>query len=169
MKIKFTSPVMAAFTGMFGSIEFLDGVSVNAVSANDVRLYRAIESIEVIGNDETDNRTYDDIKDIEAISSNLPTLADLQRMEAEANPAPAEAPQAAPGVIYTQAQLEAIADEKGIQGIRDIAEPMDIRGTSISKLIQAILASQAVGSALAGFIEAPAEAVTVAVTMDVAE
>lgn len=40
---------------------------------------------------------------------------------------------------YTIAELEAIADTKGIKGLRDIAAPMGIRGTSINGLIDEIM------------------------------
>lgn len=47
-----------------------------------------------------------------------------------------------PSGHYSREQLAKIADEKGIQGLRDIALPYDIRGTSISGLIEAILGRQ---------------------------
>lgn len=41
---------------------------------------------------------------------------------------------------YTRAELEKIADESGINGLRKIAGPMNIRATSINKLIDDLLA-----------------------------
>lgn len=160
MKIKFATPEMAAFTGAYGSIEFVDGVSVTDVTQRDVELYRALTTIEVLGEDFVPDPSYDEIKNIPAVSYNLPTLADLAAME----PVEIEVSAAvAQGPAYTQAELEAIADNDGISGIRAIAEPMNIRGTSISKLIQSILSAQAPAPA-AAFIEAPAEAVTLTIT-----
>jgi hypothetical protein len=47
-----------------------------------------------------------------------------------------------PAKQHTQAELEAIADAKGIDGLREIAAPMNIKGTSIVKLIATILEVQ---------------------------
>lgn len=157
MKIKFATPEMANFTGMFGAIEFADGVSVNEVTMADVNLYRAITTIEVLGEDFVPEKSYDEIKNIAAVSYTLPTNADEQRMAALAAPVEAVAEQADfSGVVYTQADLEAIADKDGIAGVREIAEKMNIRGTSISKLIAAILATQPAAPS-AGFIASPGE------------
>lgn len=164
MKIKFVSPELAAFTGMYGSIEFLDGESIGHVTDSEVRLYSAITAIEVIGDDFTPEKSYDEVKNIFAVSANLPTLADLQRMEAEGQTPEPVAAVVAPSNLYTQAQLEAIADADGITGIRAIADPLDIKGTSITKMIAAIIASQAKFAPAAGFIDAPAEAVTLTIT-----
>ena len=41
---------------------------------------------------------------------------------------------------YTEEQLAEIADASGIAGLREIAGPLDIKGTSIHGLIEAILA-----------------------------
>lgn len=40
---------------------------------------------------------------------------------------------------YSIAELEAIADEHGIKGLRDIAGPLGIKGTSINALIDEIM------------------------------
>lgn len=44
----------------------------------------------------------------------------------------------APTKRYTRAELEAVADESGIQGLREIADPLGIKATSIRKLIDEI-------------------------------
>lgn len=41
---------------------------------------------------------------------------------------------------FTLQELEAIADKKGIKGIREVAAPLGIRGTSINAMIEDILA-----------------------------
>lgn len=41
-------------------------------------------------------------------------------------------------VRYTREELEAIADEKGINGLRDIATPLGLKGTSIRMLLDKI-------------------------------
>jgi hypothetical protein len=162
MKIKFVAADLAAFTGMYGAIEFKDGVSVNDVTARDVQLYGAITSIEVLGDDYTPDRPYSEISHIAAISVNLPTLAEIMAQNPVVD-VQDERP-VAPGVIYTKAELEAIADKEGIAGVRAIGETMNVRAHSIVKLIEAILAAQAKFKPAAEFIEAPAEAVTLTMT-----
>ena len=44
---------------------------------------------------------------------------------------------------YTREELEKIADEKGIKGIREIADPLGLKSNSIVPLIDAILEKQA--------------------------
>lgn len=168
MKIKFANPDLASFTGMYGMLEFKDGVSVNDVSEHDVRLFGAITTIEVIGDGFTPEKSYDEIKNISAGSVTLPTLAELQAQAAQLVTAVMSPPEGAtvstPAVVYTKEQLEAIADKDGIAGLRNIGDTLDVRGTSITKLIQAILDAQAKIKPEAGFLESPAEAVSLTVT-----
>lgn len=44
--------------------------------------------------------------------------------------------------FYTKEELEAVADEKGIAGLREIADPMGVKNTSIVGLINEILQAQ---------------------------
>lgn len=45
--------------------------------------------------------------------------------------------------VWTREELEAIADAEGIKGLREVGTPMGAKNTSISKLIDEILAVQA--------------------------
>ena len=45
--------------------------------------------------------------------------------------------------IYTRAQLEAIADKKGIDGLRTIADSKGVKGKSVVELIDRIIGAQA--------------------------
>lgn len=47
--------------------------------------------------------------------------------------------------LHTAESLGAVADADGIQGLRDIAEPLNVKGNSIAKLIEGILAAQVKG------------------------
>ena len=168
MKIKFVAPDLAAFTGMYGSIEFKDGLSVTDVTEQEVRLYGAITAIEVVGEGFTPDKTYDEVKNVGAVVVNLPTLAEIRKRAAAvatALMAPAAGQEvSAPATVYTKEQLEAIADKQGIAGLRAIGEQMGVRATSISKLIREILEAQAKHKPAAEFLAAPAEAVTLTMT-----
>lgn len=43
---------------------------------------------------------------------------------------------------YTREQLESVADEKGIKGLREIAEPLAVSGRSVGDLIERIVEAQ---------------------------
>jgi len=47
--------------------------------------------------------------------------------------------------VHTRETLEAIADKEGIKGLREIADPLGVKSTSIVPLIDAILEKQAAG------------------------
>lgn len=46
-------------------------------------------------------------------------------------------------VTYTRAQLEGIADKKGINGLREISDPLNVKGRSVTELIDKIVEAQA--------------------------
>ncbi|MDX5412913.1 MAG: hypothetical protein LPK02_07680 [Rhodobacterales bacterium] len=70
-----------------------------------------------------------------------------QALEAEVaamEEAAADAEAAQPAVVYTREELEAIADDKGITGLREIGDALDAKSNSIEGLIEKILAAQKV-------------------------
>lgn len=60
-----------------------------------------------------------------------------------AGPAATPVTPAAPAKVHTEAELHAVADDKGIKGLREIAAPLGIKGNSIAELIAEILLKQA--------------------------
>lgn len=46
-------------------------------------------------------------------------------------------------IAYSRAQLEAIADKRGINGLREIGESLDVKGRAVAELIDKILEAQA--------------------------
>lgn len=146
MKIRLIETGYESLTGMFGEVEFVDGVSVHDVSPVQARFLASIVRIENIdGTDPGENARFQSAFNLEAQSFQLPTLAEL-----EAAGKPAEVGQAQEAQVqaqvaeqYTQESLEAIADKGGIAGLREVADPLGVKGTSIAKLIEGILAAQA--------------------------
>lgn len=143
MKIRLIEAGYENMTGMFGEIEFVDGMSVHDISPVQARFLSSIVRIENIdGTDPGENARFQSAFNMEAPSFRLPTLAEL-----EGEGQPAEVGQAQPeaqvAAEYTQESLEAIADKGGIAGLREIADPLGVKGTSIAKLIEGILAAQA--------------------------
>lgn len=147
MKIQLLEGGYEKMTGHFGHVYFENGVSVDDVSEADARLFASITPIAVVGEGKIvgDNERYQGAMDVAAVSVNYPTLADLQRGEAAQV---AEKPVVAQVAVaevkrYTKEELEAIADKKGIAGLREIGDPLGVKGTGVLKLIEAILAKQA--------------------------
>ena len=152
-KIKIVEPGWEGYTGILGTLVFEDGVSVEPVSQREKDVFSVTIRIAEV-TDTGEARVY-------SANDNLRTVAALA-MEPQApklfvapKPAPAPTPEAtdtsplpiaapsAPAKTYTLAELEAIADDKGIKGLREIGAPLGAKNTSITKLIDEILAAQA--------------------------
>lgn len=134
MKIRITEPGWAGYTGMFGSVSFEDGISVEEVSTADARQLGALIALENV--------------DPAGPSASIASVITEQNTAAAA---PATLPTAgsapASGVTddlrtYTAAELGEIADTAGMKGIREIAEPRGLRDNSTKDLISKILADQ---------------------------
>lgn len=144
MKIRLIESGYESLTGMFGEIEFDNGVSVHDVSPVQARFLSSIVRIESIeGQDVGENARFQSSYNLEAPVFRLPTLSELEAdgQPAEVGQAKAVAQQRSD--VFTKEQLEAIADKTGIAGLREIAAPLNVKGTSIDKLIEGILKSQA--------------------------
>ncbi len=55
--------------------------------------------------------------------------------QTQTNETPADEPKAATNPRFTEEELVAIADEKGIAGLRELATPLGLKGTSIATLM----------------------------------
>lgn len=126
MKIKITQPGWETFTGNFGSIEFVDGVSVGEVSQTEASRVAAVVRVET-----TEGK---DPSMAQLIIDTYGTPAPMETTVAAADLPQPEAP------TYTADELAAIADKLGIKGLREIADPLGIKANSIAELIGRILA-----------------------------
>lgn len=147
-RLKLSGSRWAGYTGNIGTVDFKDGISAYPVPRNIAdRLSAAIAMVEV---DEEGNELGEAgvvTRVIRDSALRAPVLAPLERQtEAErkvedlrntlkANKAPTD-------TFYTVDELHAIVDEKGIKGLRAIAEPWNVKGKAIPALIEAIIASQ---------------------------
>lgn len=128
MKVKITEPGWAGFTGQFGQYEFVDGVSVDDIGRADAAYLSGLISIE------------------DAASGKNPSISqriiDTYMLPASGPQTPVAPTQAASTATYTKESLEAIADTSGIKGIREVADPLGIKGNSIAELIGKVLSAQ---------------------------
>ena len=144
MKLRLKQHGFETYTGQMGVIFFENGVSTTDVDPRDSVRMSAVMQCEWENGDASNVAQW--------LLDNAETAAPILESHTgteSINPAPtdelptdeqpaAEQPVSAP--VYTEEQLAAIADEKGIAGLREIAEPMGIKNNSIRGLIADILA-----------------------------
>ncbi len=135
MKIRITEPGWQGYSDLLGTVAFIDGVSVEDVSAADARHLAALVAIENVDESGPAANIAAVIASDEAARAPAP-LATLQTLDK----LPADTP--APDRVFTAEELAEIADKEGIKGIRAIAEPRGLRDNSIRELIAKILAGQ---------------------------
>ena len=145
MKVRLTQPGFENYTGQMGVIFFVDGLSTDDVSSMDARRLSAVMSCEA--EDGSNISLTQDL--IDKNNDEAPVVPELQRgndtvpemeqgvalIEEEGDEV--ESPEGPK--VYTQAELEAIADAEGIKGIRAIAEPLGIKNNSIAGLINELV------------------------------
>jgi hypothetical protein len=145
-KIKIVEKGWETFSDNIGGVDFVDGVSVREVTEYEIA--RIAGSIQVI-NLETGKQ----LNDAATLSENIGTVLDprpdasvitqKQFDQLNVNDAPAK-PEVVGAKVYTNDELLKIADEKGINGLRDIGNTLSVKGRAIPELIENILAAQAV-------------------------
>lgn len=145
MKIRLLGQGYEKFDGLFGTTLFAGGVSVDHVSPIQARFFASLMSIEDAdtGIDPGDNALFLASMDVPAFAPRMFTIAELMESGDYVEPVIVEAPVVVVKKdVFTQAQLEKVADDEGIAGLRKIADPFDIKSTSIAKLIEMILVAQ---------------------------
>lgn len=130
MKIKITEPGWAGFTGDFGMVDFVDGVSVDDVSRVEQSRLAGIIAIETV--DGTNPSASQALLDAHVKPAAVQTLAHI-----------VDTPAVVETKVWTSDELAAVADKEGIKGIRAIAEPMGLKDNTIADLMAKILAHQA--------------------------
>jgi hypothetical protein len=153
------------YTGEYGTVPFENGVSTRLVSPREANLLRAIMTgVEVLQDDgETVDEVLNAMFPILPLGNYLdagteppspyltqwdgtyPPKPDAEAIEAVVQAAPEAQKQVVAAGAWTREALEAVADEKGINGLRAIGEPVGVKGRSIPDLITAILEAQAKG------------------------
>ncbi|MDP9155286.1 MAG: PhoH family protein [Pseudomonadota bacterium] len=120
MKIRLLQPGWETMTGNFGGVEFVDGLSVGDVTAREAQ--------------RISNTVVCELEDGTNPSSTQAVLESYSRPMEVAGEAPA-APKPA---RYSEAELEAIAGEKGIKGLREIGDVLGVKTPAQGRYIAAI-------------------------------
>lgn len=150
--VKVTEKGFENLTGMLGNVEFVDGVSVENLPQRDADRLGSIMRVENSDSGEQVNaaktieetlrperKQSDPVEETTDVSP-----ADEDSVESVENDALDESvsEETEEVTLYTEAALQIVADEEGIEGLRQIANPLGVKGTSIVKLIDAILKAQ---------------------------
>lgn len=145
--LKIVSAGWAGYTGYLGIVEFKDGVSVDPVPRNIAdRLTGLVQFVEIDaeGNEETTGISH---RLVQESAARVPVLENLDR-QSEADRVQEDKLEAMraekPPVerFYTGQQLEEVASEKGMKGLRVIGDAWGVKHRSIPELIRLILQAQ---------------------------
>lgn len=127
MKLRMLSDGWRDFTGQFGGFEFEDGVSVGDIPVRIAQRFASAMSFETLeGQNPSPAQRMIDMQHT--------VLSSTMNSESELTVTEAMAPKR-----WTLEELEQIASEDGIAGIRVIANPMGLKNNAIGKLIEMIL------------------------------
>lgn len=134
MKLRIIQEGFQNYTAQLGVHNFVDGLSVEDVSQMDATRMGAVMQFE-----------WEDGTSPSVTQRMLDTSGDSMPVEPTVTAPPAIAPvttELKPAVttaVWTEDALAAIADAKGIAGIREITDPMGLKNNSIRGLIDAVL------------------------------
>ncbi len=145
------------FTGVMGRFEFENGIS-EEISTKDCEHLGALVRCELVDsagqttgvNPSLTQRMVDERYKPAQVKSARQTVAQMREEALQQTPeAEGEEPQEAvaddsQGLTFdfTKEQLEVMADEGGLQQLREFAKPYEVRSTSIKGLIDGLVAKQ---------------------------
>ena len=143
MKLRLTQAGFESYTGQMGVVMFKDGLSESDVLPIDaIRIAAAIGA-------EWEDGSAANVGDMYLNNMHTPAYVGMAEkpveevvVEAKTEETKTETPK--PAATFTQEQLAQIADEKGITGLREVAEPLGVKGTSIVGLMEAIMKAQGI-------------------------
>ena len=144
MKIRLTQPGFETYSGQMGVVFFEDGLTTADVKPIDA--VRIAAQFLCEWEDGTTASVAQSILDhAHSTTGTIPTEINAdQALASQEGTREAEAQLAAPDSrAYTQEELEAIADNSGIKGLRAIGDALGVKGNAIGELIKSILTKQA--------------------------
>lgn len=144
-RIRITQPGWETYNGPLNEVEFVDGLSTDIVPRRIVDRLSGLVMVEEV--DDEGNATGQvgaQVRLIDESQERAPVVTPMMRASDEKpeEPKQPEAPVVTPPKFHTREELEAIASEKGIKGLREIADPLEVRGKAILELIVEILSAE---------------------------
>lgn len=156
MRLRILDTGFANMTGLLGTIEFVDGVSVEEVSSAEAARLGTILSIEVVGTGANPSTTQLMVdthnKNLSELGLTQPGLlepqpeAPVKELAPESPSVSAEGEQPGKPVLswdFTEEQLDALVKKEGIAGLRAFSEQYGINGQSIAKIVKGLLDAKA--------------------------
>ena len=140
-RVRLAEPGWATYSGHVGTALFEAGVSVEPISFREQQIIGGIIRIESLDDGEEGTQ----IGPAAELVRSRQIDADHERVAA-ADTGVAAGSHGEMRLVaerYTREELEALADRRGITGLREIAAPYNIKGRSINELIGEILEAQA--------------------------
>lgn len=122
-----------SFTGKLGNYSFTDGLSEPMVRREAERL-AAVTGVVFVGADSMWERKAKE-RGGHVIEAPVETPKKVEPVVSVPKPPSGR-------MTFTREDLEKIADKGGIDGLREIATPMGLKGVQITAMIRAILAAQ---------------------------
>lgn len=136
----------AGYSGQLGDLEFKNGISVEPVTQRQADRIGALIAVMFVDGEGADDgqagqqvRLIDELAERSVVQDPLTTQTEEEK-KAEETQAPAKP--ALPEAIYSLSDLEIVADDHGIKGLREIADPYGVKGRAIPELIEEILHAQ---------------------------
>jgi len=129
MKLRLVEPGWEGYTGNFGGVEFVDGLSLDDLSNREAITLGNIVRCEL--EDGTNPSASQDNLDRKCVE--MVVRADMAGV--------AGAVEGKPNA-KSREELEAIANKGGIKGLREIGDPLGVKAASIADLITAIIDAQ---------------------------
>ena len=157
MKLKIVEPGWETYNGYLGSVEVVNGESVDHASVREARRIAGslqVHDIETGKSASISQALLDHYGDADEYQI-LPTQAQVEEAAAAAAAAAAleggekteKKPEGDSETVvtpeHTQESLAALPDSEGIKGLREIGQKFDVTSSSIAGLIEKILEAQA--------------------------
>lgn len=137
-RIRITEKGWNGYTGYFGGIEFVNGLSKEPVESMHSTRLGSLIRVQLV---DSDFQAGDAANLQRAMRTEAEVIPESPRTSME-NLTPAAKPAEPAPPAHTRESLEAVADKMGIAGLREIAEPMRVKGRGIQELIEEILKAQ---------------------------
>lgn len=135
-RLRITEPGLDNYNGLFGMVEFVEGVSVHQVGWQEAARLGA--NVRVVDYDEPE-RQVGPVSDYERIKH---TTADAPMVKAMDTGIFVDGEIKSATQRFTRAELEDIADKQGLAGVRAIANAVGRTGRSIAQCVDAVLEAQ---------------------------
>lgn len=137
-RLKIVEAGWAGYNGTFGNVEFLDGVSVHPVPWLEQQRLGGIIRMESAEESEDAAQVGPAAELVRARGMS----ADEDRAKGNDTVVIIDGEAKLTGAYFTRDELEKVADDKGITGLRTIAVTVGAKGRSINELINEILERQ---------------------------